>query len=115
MSGCVTGRPLGSTTVSSLTSAVSRSSSTGRGRTPIRRDYSSVDQLARHRVDRDPPHNQAVEDERAQPRDVGPALEPEDGVAHELDRVMERVQLCEQLHPLRKLVEWEERAREQEE
>jgi hypothetical protein len=40
-----------------------------------------VDELARHGVDRDPPHDQAEDDERPQP----PAVPTEGGVAHELD------------------------------
>src|SRR5687767_9145447 len=80
----------------------------------VRRSY-LVDELARHRADRDAPHEQPEADQRGHAGDVGPALPAEGGVADELDAVVQRVEVAGDLSPLRQLAEREERARDEEE
>src|SRR5512142_2380269 len=70
----------------------------------------SVDELARHRVDRDSPYRDAEQHERAEPGQVGPPDEAERSVADELDAMMERIEVGEELGPVREPVEREERA-----
>src|SRR5215218_4326390 len=74
-----------------------------------------VDELPHHGADRDPPHEHAEHGEEGDPRDGGPAHPPEGGVPHELDGVVERVELREHLRPVRQLADREERARHEEE
>src|SRR5687768_5112488 len=57
----------------------------------------SVHEFASHGVDGDAPEDEPEENERAQADDVGPALEAERRVAHELDAVVQRVELAEHL------------------
>src|SRR5215213_7199816 len=69
----------------------------------------SVDELALHRMDRDPPHDECEADEEQDAKRVG-RLEAEDGMSDELDTVVEGVQLGEHLRPLGERADGEEGA-----
>src|SRR5687767_11998674 len=79
------------------------------------REAALIHELARHRVDGDPPQDEAEDDECPKAGEVGPALPAESGVADELDAVVERIELARDLRPLRQLAQREEGARDQEE
>ena len=70
-----------------------------RGQPPDPGAAALVDQLARHRRDREPPHQQPEEGEEGDAGDVAPALPAERGVPHELDAVVKRVEVREKLRP----------------
>src|SRR6266516_7102610 len=72
---------------------------------------SLVDELAGHRVNRDAPYDHAEEHEGAEPRKILPALEAERRVTDELDALVERVEVREELRPAREGADREERAR----
>src|SRR5687767_1062696 len=75
----------------------------------------SVDELARHRVDRDAPQRAAPDEQDAEAHDVRPTPQAEARVAHQLDAVVQRVELREHLRPLGKAVDREERPGDEEE
>ena len=53
-----------------------------------------VHELSSHAEYREPPGSEAEDHDRADVREVGQALPAEHRVAHQLDAVVERVQLC---------------------
>src|SRR4051794_640786 len=67
------------------------------------------DQPPLHEPDRQPPGDEREDHEEREVPHVGPALEAEHGMSHELDAVVQRVEVCEHLSPVRELVDREER------
>src|SRR3954447_15054321 len=86
-------------------SACSMSSTPGMNLRGYLSTLPSVDQLALHARDRDPPRGQAEGDDDGEVKDVDPALEAEDRVAHQLHAVVERVEVRRDLRPLGEFVD----------
>src|SRR6476646_390131 len=74
-----------------------------------------VDQPPLKEDDGQAPHREAEADDDREVADVGPALPSERRIAHELDAVVERIELAQHLRPLGQLGEREEGAGHEEE